>query len=150
MDTRTPYGPDTNVRLLGSQLFFVDPNVSNEGGVFPIPGSKIGYPYRLPFLSHNLPLRRIRWVEATDITVVPPLVNSTNANFLTLRKSDGTFLLDRVPMSEFQSAAGTFLPGVVQRQLFFDDDFFPDPELSFLQWQYAGVTERTCIEFLYG
>jgi len=147
MNTRTPYFFDTKVRARGSELFFVDPNVTNEGRLPPVPGSMINYRYKLPFLAHNFPVRQIRMLyPELSLNLSPQITTGTNC-FLTLRKADGSYLLDRVPLSLFLTNTGT-VP--TRRPILFDRDFFPDPQLSFLQWTTAGDTGRAAIEFIYG
>jgi len=147
---RTPIYPDTKPRLRGSQLFFVDPSIGNEGGAAK-PGSIPNYPYKLPFLAHNFPVRRIRLLNAQNLTTVPPLTAGGADIFLTLRKADGTYLLHDVPTFEFITPAGWGLPATgLIRDLFFDDDFFPDPRMSYVKWEAQGVTDRLAMEFHYG
>jgi hypothetical protein len=70
---RIPIYPDTKPRLHGSQLFFVNPLVLNDGTAAPLGGSVINYPYTLPFTAHNFPVRRIRFYNPANLTVAPPL-----------------------------------------------------------------------------
>lgn len=146
MTERVPYFVDTKARMRGAQLFFVDPNVTNEGLIPAVPGSIVNYEYRLPFLQHNFPVRRIRMLQPTDLVVDPPLTFGSDM-LLTLRKADGTYLLADVPLSEFITDDAIF-PN--QRPLIFGDDFFPDPSMSYLKFLDQGQTARVALEFHYG
>lgn len=147
MNTRVPYFADTKARMRGSQLFYVDPNVTSEGLIPAVPGSIVNYPYRLPFLQHNFPVRKIRLLMPTGLTVVPPLDFGSNNALLTLRKADGTYLLTDFPVVEFLEDE-TIFPNV--RPLIFGDDFFPDPSMSFVKFLLGGITSRLALEFHYG
>ena len=121
MKRLVPYEPDSSAPAFGAQLFYVDPTRLNDGSDSPL-GSVPGYPYQLPFLSKALPVRRIR--VQLDTTFTPQFgIGSTLNAMLTLRRADGTYLLDSVPCIEFQDN----LPGLASyKPLQFDDDFFPD------------------------
>lgn len=139
-----PYEPDTSTPVLGSQLFYVNPNVLNDGSVSAL-GSVANYPYQLPFLSRNFPVRRVRVQLELTFTPDPAIALPVNAT-LTLRRADGIILLDAVPCSEFVDN----IPGVASyKPLVFEDDFFPDPRFSFLTFTAAGVTQRAALEFIY-
>lgn len=146
MKPLVPYDADSQLLTMGSQLFFVDPNVSNEGQPFPVAGAKANYPYILPFLAHAFPVRRIRCLLTTQLGVVPP-ISDAGPVFLTLRAADGRYLLNQIPVLEFVEQ----IPGFpANRDILFDADFFPDPRYSFLQWTLAGQTSRIALEFIYG
>ena len=147
MSTRVPYFVDTKPRLRGSQLFYVDPNVTTEGVVPAVPGSIFNYPYRLPFLQHNFPVRQIRLLLADNLLVDPVLNRDPYPALITLRKADGTYLLEDFPVSEFIVRASF---GQNIRPLIFGDDFFPDPSMSFVKYMQDGITERMALEFRYG
>lgn len=145
---RIPIYPDTKPILRGSQLFYVDPSVNNQGQTTNggVGGSVINYPYQLPFLAHNFPVRRIRVLQPGNLTVSPPLAFGAD-QLLTLRKADGTYLMDRVPVIEFIQDETVF---PLIRPLYFADDFFPDPRMSYLEFLDAAQTARVAIEFYYG
>ena len=81
-----------------------------------------------------------------------PAINAGGVDvYMTLRKADGTYLMHDVPTFEFINAAAWGLPATgIIRDLFFDDDFFPDPRMSYVKWAAAGITERLAVEFHYG
>lgn len=141
-----PYFPTTKIRTRGSQLFFVNPNVTNEGRVPPVPGSIANYPYKLPFLSRSYPVRSIHVFD-------PGSLGTSTGNpvmaLITLRRSDGTYLLKDVPLATFADQTIVFGSNY-QRPLLFRSDFYPDPKLSYVTWMVAGQTGEIGIQFNYG
>jgi len=148
MHERTPYYPESKARHRGAQLFRVNPNVTNEG-LFPaVPGSVRNYPYVLPFLQRNFPVRRIRVFTATQVLGITPA--ESQYILLTLRKADGTYLLKDVPACTFVDfAAPGASPARNGRPILFGPDFFPDPRMSWAKWMTGGVTDPLTMEFIY-
>jgi len=139
------YYADTKVKMRGGQLFFVNPNFTNEGGVQPVPGSIRNYPYRLPFTQHNFPVRSIRVYNEGGI--VGPTLANPHQVLLTLRKADGTYLLRDVPASTFIQSVINRVPN---RPILFRGDFFPDPKQCSARWTTTGVLGLLAIQFNYG
>jgi hypothetical protein len=129
---------------MNSQLFYVDPRLTNEGRFPAVPGSIVNYQYKLPFLANVFPVRSIRIFTPSDLTNTPAI--SSTPGLLTLRKADGTYLLDAVPLGLFFVNFG--LPPQ-RKKILFGPDFFPDPRLSFIQWTVGGITGLQAIEFIY-
>jgi len=143
--TTAPYFADSKIRPRGSQLFYVDPNVTNEGLVPAVAGSIVNYQYKLPFLAHNFPVRRIRVFNPNALEVTPALAYGANT-FLTLRRADGHYLCHEVPIIEFLDSYVGF---PINRPLLLAADFFPDPRMSYVTWNIAGSTARLAMEFHY-
>lgn len=141
------YYPGTKILSRGSELFAVDPNVTNEGRILPVPGSLANYPYRLPFLGRSYPVRSIR-AYYKDIQGLAQNIGDPKHALLTLRKSDGTYLLNNMPLAAFMTNK---LSGATKMHpLLFRSDFYPDPKMSFLTWTVAGQRGIMFIQFNYG
>jgi len=145
MNRNAPYYVDTKVRQRGAQTFAVDPNITNEGVVPPVPGSIINYPYKLPFLAHSFPVRSIRVYPADAINGSGDFANPNNV-LLTMRRADGVYLMRDIPAATFADR----MADASMRPLLLRSDFYPDPAQCFARWTRANQIGVLYVTFNYG
>lgn len=143
-----PLDRTTNLKRGNSELFIIDTRQSGN----PLIPTAAGDEIPMPELSPLKPVRQIVAYDSTfglSIITTPATLDPPNSAemaewMLTLREQDGTFIIDKMPLSCFDMR---LLVNPWQR--FFSNLPLPDPRQSYVQGVVEGKAEYIVLEFVY-